>query len=196
MLNACHLVPEASDNLDWGVRDQGSRRHFMDDGGARPAAGTLRMPGTARAGSRGQLLGQSAADAPANRMVSRLPRRSHTGSSPRLCGSGFQRNFSGFRQEFKPSSVVMAGLDPAIYVLPTAGIDASEDVDHRAEPGDDDRRWRQFGSVATEPAKPDRRGSTDDFAHSVPYASEISPYSPALSRESRTECATGCLLPH
>jgi hypothetical protein len=38
----------------------------------------------------------------------------------------------------KPSPVVMAGLDPAIHVSPGAWARASEGVDHRVKPGDDD----------------------------------------------------------
>jgi hypothetical protein len=32
----------------------------------------------------------------------------------------------------------MAGLDPAIYACATPWIDASDGVDHRVKPGDDD----------------------------------------------------------
>jgi hypothetical protein len=38
----------------------------------------------------------------------------------------------------KPSTVVMAGLDPTIPVPPSASTRAKEGVDHRVEPGDDD----------------------------------------------------------
>src|SRR5713101_5289992 len=33
------------------------------------------------------------------------------------------------------------GLDPAMHAFPSGWIDANEGVDHRVEPGDDDRRW-------------------------------------------------------
>jgi hypothetical protein len=37
----------------------------------------------------------------------------------------------------------MAGLDPVIHVPPTVWVSAEKGVDHRVEPGDDDRKRTQ-----------------------------------------------------
>jgi len=72
-----------------------------------------------------------------------------------LSGSDYYAIQAGSGKISKRSSVVMAGLDPAIYVSPTAWISANEGVDHRGKPGDDNRKWTMIASVATELAGPE-----------------------------------------
>jgi hypothetical protein len=49
-----------------------------------------------------------------------------------------------FLAGWRLSLVVMAGFDPAVHALSPKAIDATEGVDHREKPGDDEFTLEQW----------------------------------------------------